>query len=148
MGSSLQNISGHLHRRLNDIASGPNKHVQLHSRLFSQWIHHVFPRECPYPHEEGTIALLTPDEWLKEVGEETEASDMELLEHVGRLTCTSIEDCEVNAELPWTGTDRLLAPHEHHFAVPLMMRTNDKTCAITFMSFVAVFFISSIHKLK
>merc|ERR1740117_516176 len=29
--------------------------VPLHGRLFAQWLHYVFPRVCPFPHQEGTI---------------------------------------------------------------------------------------------
>jgi len=149
--SPSQNISQHLLQRLNDMASGPNQHVQLHSRLFAQWIHHVFPRECPYPHEEGATGPQTPDDWLKEVGEETEASDLEMLHHVGKHVCMSNDGCdfeEVNAELPWTETERLLAPHEHHFPVSSIMHASEKTCTVAFVSLVMVFFFVSFRKLK
>ncbi|CAE7211809.1 unnamed protein product [Symbiodinium sp. CCMP2592] len=28
--------------------------VPLHGRLFAQWLHHAFPRDCPFPHVSGT----------------------------------------------------------------------------------------------
>jgi len=30
--------------------------VWLHGRLFAQWLHHVFPLECPFPH--GSAAVV------------------------------------------------------------------------------------------
>merc|ERR1719352_768084 len=40
--------------RLEEITSHHGGTVPLHGRLFSQWLHHAFPRECPYPHVSGT----------------------------------------------------------------------------------------------
>jgi hypothetical protein len=40
-------------------AAGSSGRVPIHGRLFAQWMHNVFPRECPYPHQEGTVSLWT-----------------------------------------------------------------------------------------
>merc|ERR1719191_416734 len=50
--------------RLRSIAQIHGGSVPLHSRLFAQWLHHAFPRECPYPHESGRTNPQTPDEWM------------------------------------------------------------------------------------
>merc|ERR1719491_1585759 len=63
--------------RLREIGSGDSGAVQLHGRLFAQWMHHAFPRECAYPHVSGTTNPLTPDE-LEAMGEETMASEEEM----------------------------------------------------------------------
>merc|ERR1739847_167092 len=34
---------------LNEIAALHGGLVPLHGRLFAQWLHHAYPRECPYP---------------------------------------------------------------------------------------------------
>eukprot|EP00927_Polykrikos_kofoidii_P000212 TRINITY_DN10088_c0_g1_i1.p1 TRINITY_DN10088_c0_g1~~TRINITY_DN10088_c0_g1_i1.p1 ORF type:complete len:590 (-),score=99.48 TRINITY_DN10088_c0_g1_i1:59-1747(-) len=34
--------------------------VPLHGRLFAQWLHYVFPRECQFPHKKGTRIAHTP----------------------------------------------------------------------------------------
>jgi len=34
--------------------------VPLHGRLFAQWLHYAFPRECPFPHKMGVAATVTP----------------------------------------------------------------------------------------
>ena len=43
--------------RLDEIASLHAGPVPLHSRLFRQWMHHAYPRECPYPHEAGDLSV-------------------------------------------------------------------------------------------
>merc|ERR1719401_3095977 len=43
-------ISDALVSKLDFIAERRGGVVPLHSRLFAQWLHFVFPLECPYPH--------------------------------------------------------------------------------------------------
>merc|ERR1719379_3271459 len=45
-----RSISPHLIDALNQVADFHNGEVPLHGRLFAQWLHFAFPRECPYPH--------------------------------------------------------------------------------------------------
>merc|ERR1719350_580945 len=49
-----RNLSSALRGRLDDIAKHHGGHVPLHGRLFAQWMHHAYPRECPFPHAAGT----------------------------------------------------------------------------------------------
>merc|ERR1719480_457031 len=54
-------IEGHLKSQLWRIAEVHRGEVPLHGRLFSQWLHYTFPRECPLPHKQGTtISHDTP----------------------------------------------------------------------------------------
>eukprot|EP00405_Crypthecodinium_cohnii_P016282 CAMPEP_0206459210 /NCGR_PEP_ID=MMETSP0324_2-20121206/24042_1 /ASSEMBLY_ACC=CAM_ASM_000836 /TAXON_ID=2866 /ORGANISM="Crypthecodinium cohnii, Strain Seligo" /LENGTH=572 /DNA_ID=CAMNT_0053930721 /DNA_START=257 /DNA_END=1975 /DNA_ORIENTATION=+ len=41
-------------QRLNSIAEENGGAVPLTGRLFAQWMHHSYPRECPYPHLAGS----------------------------------------------------------------------------------------------
>merc|ERR1719281_2166442 len=34
--------------------------VQLHGRLFAQWLHYAFPHECPYPHLSEKFKGINP----------------------------------------------------------------------------------------
>jgi len=56
-GRSLHTI---LVQRLEEIALRSGGLVPLHGRLFAQWMHHAYPRECPYPHVSGTTTPRTP----------------------------------------------------------------------------------------
>merc|ERR1712048_47443 len=58
-----------LKRRLVQVAASNGGRVLLHGRLFAQWMHHAYPRECPFPHELGTASPVTPDEWIKKTGQ-------------------------------------------------------------------------------
>merc|ERR1719311_1552987 len=87
--------------RLDEIAAEHSGTVPLHGRLFAQWLHHAFPRECPYPHLSGTTNPLNPDEW-EAAGEETTATEAEMQLHIDiALNRTGQQDPEV-ALLPWS----------------------------------------------
>jgi hypothetical protein len=124
-------LSPALTERLERVAAVNDGHVPLHGRLFAQWMHHAFPRECAYPHEAGTTSALTPDEWMKETGQEnSKASTEEMLEQLRtdtcRLTPTGVacgqhrsilskggrapapEASEEDLDLPWNEKEELL----------------------------------------
>lgn len=93
--------------RLDDIAKEHGGSVQLHGRLFAQWMHHAFPRECPYPHVSGSTNPLNPDEW-EASGQETTATDEEMQFHIDTAqNRTEPETIEV-ASLPWSPEEELL----------------------------------------
>jgi len=77
-------LSAKLLQRLHDIATTHMGTVPLHSRLFAQWMHHVYPRECPYPHMSGTMDSKLPEEWLDASGEDGTATEEEMKEHIAR----------------------------------------------------------------
>jgi len=49
--------------RLDEIAKHHGGEVPLHGRLFAQWMHHAYPRECPYPHMSGTVRAQVTQEY-------------------------------------------------------------------------------------
>eukprot|EP00929_Paragymnodinium_shiwhaense_P013479 TRINITY_DN121324_c0_g1_i1.p1 TRINITY_DN121324_c0_g1~~TRINITY_DN121324_c0_g1_i1.p1 ORF type:complete len:593 (-),score=155.33 TRINITY_DN121324_c0_g1_i1:142-1920(-) len=49
--------------QLGRIAETHNGKVPLHGRLFAQWLHYVFPQECPFPHKTGTYTSSTPTQF-------------------------------------------------------------------------------------
>merc|ERR1719356_1829203 len=66
--SAPREFSQALMGRLSQVAEANGGKVPLHGRLFAQWMHHAYPRECPYPHEVGTTSPQTPDERMEETG--------------------------------------------------------------------------------
>jgi len=64
--SGPRELSAPLIRRLEDIADGHHGTVPLHGRLFTQWMHHAFPRECPFPHVSGTTNPMAESEWIEQ----------------------------------------------------------------------------------
>lgn len=55
-------LLGTLTEQLTKVAEAHGGRVPLHGRLFAQWMHYAFPRECPFPHKTGAFAqhTLTP----------------------------------------------------------------------------------------
>jgi len=106
-----RNLSSVLVSRLHAIANLHEGSVPLHGRLFAQWMHHAFPRECPFPHEAGTIKPITPDEFIHHFGT-VEATMTEMVKH----NQTQYEDRVLNVPaadtLPWTMVEELVSSHE------------------------------------
>merc|ERR1719217_1962545 len=63
-----RNLSASLLQRLGEIAAVHGGHVPLHGRLFAQWMHHAYPRECPFPHVAGTTVPRSSTERAAAVG--------------------------------------------------------------------------------
>jgi len=105
-------LSQPLLQRLRQVADINGGKVPLHGRLFAQWMHHAFPRECPYPHEVGTTTPATPDEWIEKTGAaDSQASTEEMMRHVESDTCSSDapHDCaDETPDLPWSDAEQLL----------------------------------------
>jgi hypothetical protein len=57
-------LSPWLQQRLDEVAQHHNGMVPLHGRLFAQWLHFAYPRECPFPHVLGTISPQRPEDLL------------------------------------------------------------------------------------
>jgi len=51
-------LQGSLSKQLGEIAAHHGGLVPLHGRLFAQWMHHAYPRECEYPHLAGKTSPL------------------------------------------------------------------------------------------
>lgn len=104
-------ISENLRVRLRS-ASDANGRVPIHGRLFAQWLHNVFPRECPYPHKKGSVSLHTPEEWKIKMGHDSSrATDEEMSEVVAADTCRVDDDCGSSDMLPWSTHEELLETH-------------------------------------
>jgi len=80
--ASNTKLSNPLRQRLDEIAASHESKIPIHGRLFHQWLHHVFPRECPFPHLSGTTDQRFPDEWMASSGEDGTATQEEIKHHV------------------------------------------------------------------
>jgi len=59
-------LSPWLLRRLDEVADHHGGLVPLHGRLFAQWLHYAYPRECVYPHVVGATSPQTADQFVRE----------------------------------------------------------------------------------
>jgi len=103
-----RNLSVALHARLGAIATLHGGDVPLHGRLFAQWMHHAYPRECPFPHLSGSTKPLSQEEWQRRSGDPL-ATKAEML----RLSTAPEVAREELASLPWVEVEELIAPSQH-----------------------------------
>jgi len=66
--SAPRQLPQELRQRLDEVAEHHGGSVPLHGRLFAQWLHHAYPRECPFPHTSGSTNPMTADAWMQEKG--------------------------------------------------------------------------------
>jgi len=95
--------------RISDTHGGQ---VPLHGRLFAQWLHYVFPRECPFPHKTGTTAVRTATQF----GNASIASHKEVKMHAsGRGVNSSfeVEYDEAQALLQWSEEEELMTDYHY-----------------------------------
>jgi len=64
-------LPAEIQQRLHEVAEHNGGKVPLHGRLFAQWLHHAYPRECPYPHTSGTVNPMRTSEWDQANGPST-----------------------------------------------------------------------------
>jgi len=105
-----RNLSSVQLARLSTIAELHGGQVMLHGRLFAQWIHHAYPRECPFPHLSGSTSALSQEEWHKTTGGEAPlATKAAMQQRAAELDSLSTEQ-QVQAALPWTEIEELIVP--------------------------------------
>jgi hypothetical protein len=98
--------------RLHTIADRNHGEVPLHGRLFAQWLHHVFPQSCPFPHQAGATNPLTPDQWLKETGNTAiRATQEEIMMVIGSEGVQNSQD-SMNQHMPWTDVEDVVVLHQ------------------------------------
>jgi len=85
--------------KLKDIADHNHGSVQIHGRLFSQWLHHAYPRECPFPILGHVRAPLAPDQWTDSTGVESVLSDHRMASLVRK---NGAGEEMKQFELPWS----------------------------------------------
>mmetsp|Transcript_49680 Transcript_49680/g.131691 ORF Transcript_49680/g.131691 Transcript_49680/m.131691 type:complete len:600 (-) Transcript_49680:442-2241(-) len=130
--AETREISQDLRSRLVSAVDSSGR-VPIHGRLFAQWMHNVFPRECPYPHQEGTVSLWSAEEWTLKMGRESsQATPEEMAEVIAADTCklSGRDGCgSADSLLPWSEFEELLEQHHsehsrHHAAEPFAQHSD------------------------
>lgn len=111
------NIDETLRNQLLRIAETHGGRVPLHGRLFSQWLHYVFPRECPFPHKAGKTTAQTPLQY----GDDFIASEAEVAAHAARrdqnlTTQTDLEEAQWMSQ--WSEEEELIADYSAQLKAP------------------------------
>merc|ERR1719203_1287063 len=105
-------LKGTLPQQLEHIAAAHGGEVPLHGRLFAQWLHYAFPRDCAFPHKVGVAASITPSEY----GEDFYASPEEMTTHVSGANASNIAFGKDELEKmewmsQWSPEEELIAEH-------------------------------------
>jgi len=112
-------LSAKMLQYLDEIAKSHQGVVPLHGRLFAQWMHHAYPRECPYPHKSGTTRQQTGDEWFLENGIESLATEKEMHEFTKKSSSIAVGSDE--AIMPWSTEEELLVCREVPTVAPVSL---------------------------
>lgn len=104
-------LDGSLAAQLEQIAATHGGEVPLHGRLFAQWLHYAYPRECPFPHKSGAVAAMTPQEF----GDRYVATSAEMHRHASEANSTDLPASVGKEELQWMSQwspeEELITPH-------------------------------------
>jgi len=109
-------LSATLRQRLDEIANAHGGTIPLHGRLFAQWMHHAYPRECQYPHLAGATAPMAALAWKAESGMNHTASNDEInlivqeaeLKRNTSSSMSTMSEEEVGEVMPWSDEEELL----------------------------------------
>jgi len=103
-----------LAEQLRSVAAPHGGQVPLHGRLFAQWLHYTFPRECPFPHKAGSFAAhtLTPTEF----GHEYFATKEEMTKHAEEEGSTGEDNEDYMGQ--WSTEEELFADYSGHLKAP------------------------------
>jgi len=98
--------------KLYEVAALHDGQVPIHSRLFSEWMHHAFPMDCPSPTDANSMEF-SPEEVAKISSgissEEKQAyieADTCSVNEAGKIECAGETE-----DLPWSGKQELLSIH-------------------------------------
>lgn len=130
------NISANLIGRLGEIAAANDGLVPLHGRMFAQWMHHVYPRECPFPHMSGSTNPMKMEAFEAQTGLKAGASNAEM------------EQCIVDAagaqragDIAWHDADELYVERAPAEVKPSSLRAALRVFAFFLPTFSMVFFL-------
>jgi len=90
-------LDANLKQQLEQIAKSHGGMVPLHGRLFAQWLHYVFPHECPFPHKTGSVLSATPTEY----GNSFVASREDMERHAATASSLDMSVSVGKEELQW-----------------------------------------------
>jgi len=102
-------LDKHMEAQLEKVAKTNGGMVPLHGRLFAQWLHYVFPRECPFPHKNGAVSAVTPSAY----GDTYVASREELEKHASNATDVhlSVDKEELQWMSQWSADEELMVDY-------------------------------------
>jgi hypothetical protein len=108
---SGSNVTEELRFRLQEVAAVHDGHIPIHGRLFAQWIHYVFPHECPYPHVAGTVNPETPLRWEESAGQDASLATEDEIEQYLKSEAARAPPSRDAGKGMWILHESILAKH-------------------------------------
>eukprot|EP00928_Gymnodinium_smaydae_P011818 TRINITY_DN14325_c0_g2_i2.p1 TRINITY_DN14325_c0_g2~~TRINITY_DN14325_c0_g2_i2.p1 ORF type:complete len:610 (+),score=137.84 TRINITY_DN14325_c0_g2_i2:197-1831(+) len=93
-------------QRLENIASQYQGLVPLHGRLFAQVLHHIYPRECPFPQVSRTN-LVEDERRDMRVEEDARVSQAYVMKFARTALDAKDSNLAATNELPWTEEEEI-----------------------------------------
>jgi len=146
-GLPSASIRKELADKLEEVAENSNGQVPLHGRLFAQWMHHAFPRQCPFPHLSGTVIKQSLGEYTAERHESAAfAAFEEMKEFIEAPTSTTTSS---RAHTPtfsmWSEDEELVDPLG--FAQHTQRPRKSMTWSCFWMASLVAGFVATVAKL-
>jgi len=111
---------GMLAMQLQQVAQTNGGMVPLHGRLFAQWLHFVFPRECPFPHKMGAVSAVTPSQY----GDDFIANNEDMRKHASNASAMLIkvdkEDTQWMSQ--WNPEEEFSVDYSSELSIPWRQR--------------------------
>lgn len=146
--SAPRKLPDSLQMRLQEIASLHNGKVPLHSRLFAQWMHHAFPKECPYPHTFGSTSSQSPEEYTRASGSSTWESE-EAMDEFIVTSCKADSESTASGELPWHAQEENpLDVEVHRPSLPADSSDEPPSMALAHLAMCSLVFIAVVYVLQ
>jgi len=130
-------------QRLDEVASHHNGQVPLHGRMFAQWMHYAYPRECPYPHAHGEIQVSSGPSALSDVASKKEMHKVIAEQKNQSLSNQFIEESASTEQLlqihsgMWTMEEELVSVHPGGAFAPMTDSMSPLRACIRGMMMVA-----------
>jgi len=107
-------LSDSLLLRLDGIAQAHGGSIPLHGRLFAQWMHYAFPRECPFPQISGQLKPMVAADWMNATKtraaltqEEVDAFVQDATQKMAEMRTKDLVDSDWESTLPWSNQEEL-----------------------------------------
>lgn len=133
-------LSSELLRLLSDVAAHHGGQVPIHGRLFSQWMHQAYPRECNHPHVVSQSGVQSP---TVRASAEVKQYHMKQADQM-RLQVPGDDDAaEFTTEGLWTMHEELVDAETLVMHRARSSRAHD-FCVLGVAGFVAAFLVKSL----
>merc|ERR1719188_889109 len=138
-------VAAAMANQLEKIAEQRSGLVPIHGRLFAQWLHYVFPRECPYPHKHGASKMTKPREFAANASVFVSPADKK--RHAENAAANPVPETMTRDDLEWMSQwdheEELVA--EHTFAASRSLLPGSLLNGVGVLGFLVMAILSALR---